>query len=201
MRPSQPVRHLTFLRKARRCSTSRRAAVGFALAGIATLRTPRSCSSSFDRSLAVAAIGGHRPWCPAGAVGDPLDRRRELRGVGRVADLDVVIEDDTVVVVDELRLVAELDRLAEAALADRAGVGVVQADQPGGRCRASPRPAGYGSGPRPAELAARSCPGRRTPPEPTFTRRLARRQRPLARYAPRRRPPARRSRRSRPARR
>jgi hypothetical protein len=42
-----------------------------------------------------------------------------------------VVEDDAVVVVRDLGLVAELDRLAESALADRAGVRVVQADPPG----------------------------------------------------------------------
>ena len=52
------------------------------------------------------------------------------RRVGRVALLDVVVDDDAVFVVDELRLVAELDRLAEAALDDRTGIGVVQRHHP-----------------------------------------------------------------------
>ena len=51
--------------------------------------------------------------------------------VGRVAELDLVVEHDPVGVVGDLGLVAELDRLAEPALEDRAGIGVVQADQPG----------------------------------------------------------------------
>lgn len=36
------------------------------------------------------------------AAGDPFNRRRELRGVGRVPELDSVVEDDAVLVVHEL---------------------------------------------------------------------------------------------------
>ena len=88
---------------------------------------------AFDRCLAVAAVGGDRAWRAPGAAGDPFDRRGQLRGVGRVPDLDVVVEDDAVGVVDDLGFVAELDRLAEASFADRAGIDIVQADQPAGR--------------------------------------------------------------------
>ena len=70
---------------------------------------------------------GRRP----GAADDPPDRGGELRGVGGVAALDGVVEHDAVVVVDDLGLVAELDRPAEPALGDRAGIAVVQADPPG----------------------------------------------------------------------
>ena len=42
-----------------------------------------------------------------------------------------VIEDQPVGVVDDLCLVAELDRFAEPALADRSGVGFVQRHEPG----------------------------------------------------------------------
>jgi hypothetical protein len=42
-----------------------------------------------------------------------------------------VVDHDPVLVVDDLGFVAELDRLAEAALADGTGVGVVQRHQPG----------------------------------------------------------------------
>jgi hypothetical protein len=42
-----------------------------------------------------------------------LDRRRQLRCVYRVSDLDRVVEDDTIGVVDDLRLLAELDGLAQ----------------------------------------------------------------------------------------
>ncbi len=41
-----------------------------------------------------------------------------------------MVEDDPVRVVDDLGLVAELDRLAEPPFGDRSGVRVVQADQP-----------------------------------------------------------------------
>jgi hypothetical protein len=67
--------------------------------------------------------------CAPGAAGDPLDRWGELGCVGGVTDLDSVIEDDVVGVVEDLGVVTELDRLAEPALADRAGIGVVQADR------------------------------------------------------------------------
>jgi hypothetical protein len=56
----------------------------------------------------------------------------QQRRVGWVADHDGVVEHDPVGVVDDLGLVAELDRPAQPALADRPGVGVVQADQPAG---------------------------------------------------------------------
>ena len=74
-----------------------------------------------DAGFAVAAVGGDRAWGPAGAAADPFDRGRELRGVGRVALLDGVVQDDAVGVVDDLGFVAELDGFAEAALDDRVG--------------------------------------------------------------------------------
>jgi hypothetical protein len=40
----------------------------------------------------------------AAAVGDPFDRGCQLRGVGRVALFDGVVEHDAVGVVDDLRL-------------------------------------------------------------------------------------------------
>ena len=83
--------------------------------------------------LAVATVGGCLLRDAAEAFADAPDRWGELFGVGRVAGLDVVIEHEPVFVVDDLGLVAELDGLAEPALLDRPGVGVVQADQPGGR--------------------------------------------------------------------
>lgn len=82
--------------------------------------------------LAVAAIGGHRPGNPARPGRDPLDRRGQQRRIQWVANLDLLIEHDPVRVVGHLRLVAELDRLADTTFDDRAGVGVVQADQPAG---------------------------------------------------------------------
>ncbi len=75
---------------------------------------------AFHRCLAIPTVGSDRAWRAPGAVSDPFDRGRQLRCVSGVSDLDGVVEDDPVGVVDDLRLVAELDR---------------------------PRPAGCGSGP------------------------------------------------------
>jgi hypothetical protein len=55
-----------------------------------------------------------------------------LWGVGRVTGFDGVVEHDAVIVVHDLGLVAELDRLAEPALCDWPGVAIVQADPPRG---------------------------------------------------------------------
>jgi hypothetical protein len=63
---------------------------------------------------------------PSGAPDDPLDRRGELWRVGRVAAFDGVVEYDPIIVVDQLALVAELDRAAQSAPGDRAAVAVVQ---------------------------------------------------------------------------
>ena len=49
-----------------------------------------------------------------------------------------MIQDDPVVVVDNLSLVTELDRLTQPALGDRPGLRVVQADHPGGTVRGDP---------------------------------------------------------------
>jgi Group II intron, maturase-specific domain len=83
-----------------------------------------------DAGLAVAAVGGDRPRWLAGAGGNPGDRRCQLGCIRRGADLDGVVQDDAVGVVHHLGLVAELHRLAQPALTDRPGVGIVQADQP-----------------------------------------------------------------------
>jgi hypothetical protein len=61
----------------------------------------------------------------------PLHGLGQLRGVGGVPRFHVVVHDDTVVVVHDLRFAAELDRFPEPALGDRPGIGVVQADPPG----------------------------------------------------------------------
>jgi hypothetical protein len=78
-----------------------------------------------DLVFAVAAVGGDRAVWAAGAPGDPLQGGSELGRVGGVASLHGVVQHDTVVVVGQLGLVAELDRLAEPALGDR----------PSGSCR------------------------------------------------------------------
>jgi hypothetical protein len=52
---------------------------------------------------------------------DAFDGRRETWGVDRVAVLEIVVEHDAVLVVDQLRLITELDRLAEATFGDGGG--------------------------------------------------------------------------------
>ena len=57
-----------------------------------------------------------------------------------------MVEDDPVGVVDDLGFVAELDGLAQASFADRAGIDIVQADQPAGRFGHHPGQAATGLG-------------------------------------------------------
>ena len=92
----------------------------------------------FDRCPAVAAVGGHCAWWASGAAGDPLDRWYQLGFVGGVSDHHGVIEDDSVNIVDDLCLVAELDGLAQPSLANRARIGIMQADHSTGRLRHHP---------------------------------------------------------------
>jgi len=86
-----------------------------------------------DFGLAAATVGGHGAGRLAGAFLDPVDGGGELRSVGRVAFLNRVVEHHSVFIVDDLGFEAELYGFAEATLNDRARVGVVQADDPGGR--------------------------------------------------------------------
>jgi hypothetical protein len=136
----------------------------FALAGDHHVPHAEVVQRIVDALLTVATIGSGGPGLAAGALDDPLDGRCELRRVGRVALLQVVVQDDAVLVVDDLRLVTELDRLAELAFGDRTGVRVVQAD-PAGRPRPGwCRPPAAGSGPPPggsppAARSGRSRPG------------------------------------------
>lgn len=78
-----------------------------------------------DVGFAVTTIRGDCAWNAPGALCDALDRRNQHRRVCRVASLDVLVEDHAVFVVDQLRLVTELDGLAEPALRDRAGIGIM----------------------------------------------------------------------------
>ena len=103
----------------------------FAFAGDDDMTHAELVQVVFDALLAVATVGGDGPRPPAGPADDPPDGGGELRGVGWVAPGQRVVEHDPVVVVEDLSLVAELDRLAEAAFRDGAGVAVVQADPPG----------------------------------------------------------------------
>ena len=92
---------------------------------------PEVCQVVIDAGFAVAAVGGHCPWCLPGAFLHPFHGGLQAGCVGGVAGLDVVIEDDPVGVVADLGFGSELDRLAKSAFRDRAGVGVVQADSAG----------------------------------------------------------------------
>jgi len=105
---------------------------GFAFAGYHDRAHPKIVQIVLDAFLTVAAVGGDGAWRAPGSLPDPPDRRRQLRGIGRVAHLDGVVEHDPVVVIGDLGLVAELDRLAQTALGDRARIAVVQADPPSG---------------------------------------------------------------------
>src|SRR3954447_23077119 len=105
---------------------------GFAFAGYHDRAHAEVVQGVIDAFLAVAAVGGDGSWRAPGSLLDPRDRRRQLRRVSRVARFDGVIDDDAVVVVGDLGLVAEFDRFTEAALGDRARIAVVQADPPSG---------------------------------------------------------------------
>jgi hypothetical protein len=91
-----------------------------------------------DFLLAVAAVGGDGAGAPAAAADHPLDRGGQLWRVGGVALVQAVIEHDTIVVVDDLALVAELNRFAKSAFGDRPGVAVMQAHPPGRPVRSYP---------------------------------------------------------------
>ncbi len=100
---------------------------GFAFAGDDDGAHPHFVQRVADFLFPVPAIGGDGAGIAAGSLDHPLDRWGQLRGVGRVALLQVVIEHDAVVVVHDLRFVAELDRLAELAFGDRPGIGLILA--------------------------------------------------------------------------
>src|SRR5690349_6052687 len=84
-----------------------------------------------NAGVAVTAVGSDGAWRPIRAVADWLDGRGQAGRVGRVAERHVVVEHDAVLVVRDLRLVAELDWFAEPALTDRPRVWVVQTHSPG----------------------------------------------------------------------
>ena len=69
-----------------------------------------------DAGLAVAAVGGDDAGFAAGASDHPFDSGFQPGPVGRIARPHVVVQHDPLVVVDELGLVAELDRLPESTL-------------------------------------------------------------------------------------
>jgi hypothetical protein len=137
-RPSLPVLHFQGSAERRSVFGGPAGRAGSALAGDDYVPNPEVVQGVLDAGLAVAAVGGHDPRPAPGAADDPLNCGGQSWRVGRVAGPDGVVEHDAVVVVDDLRLVAELHRLAEAALGDRAGIGVVQADQPPRPVRSDP---------------------------------------------------------------
>ena len=92
----------------------------------------------FHGGLPVPTVRGDGVWCATGPGCDPPDGRGQLCCIGRVSDMELVIDDDAVVVVDDLPLVAELDGFTEAALGDRARIAVMQTDHPGGSVRGDP---------------------------------------------------------------
>ena len=85
---------------------------GSALAGDHHVPHTQVVEGVVDLLFPVSAVGGDRAGWPAGAPGDPFNGGCELGRVGRVALLDGVVENDAVVVVDQLGLVAELDGFA-----------------------------------------------------------------------------------------
>src|ERR1700728_1816228 len=86
----------------------------------------------FDCGFSIATVGRHRLGHAPSTLGGASDRGCEHRGVGRIADLDVVVEDHPVLVVEHLGLVAKLNGFAEAALSNRTSIGIVERDETGG---------------------------------------------------------------------
>jgi len=106
----------------------------FALTGNDNVPDPEVVQGLINACLAVATVGSDGPGFASGTGNDTFDGRSQLGRVGRVALMQGVVEHDPVVVVDDLRLVTELDRLAKLALGNGPGVAVVQA-HPAGRPR------------------------------------------------------------------
>ncbi len=111
----------------------------FALAGDHHVADSEALEGIVDPLLPVATVCGDvRGGRPVRSlIRSPAEL--ELGRVGGIARLDVVVENHSVLVVGDLVLVAELDRLAEPALGDRTGVRIVQADPPGGAVGGQPR--------------------------------------------------------------
>jgi len=72
---------------------------GSGLAGNRDRAYARGVQVTFDRGLAVAAVGGDRAGHLAGPAADAFDGGCQLRAVGGGAALDGVVHDDAVVVV------------------------------------------------------------------------------------------------------
>ena len=85
-------------REGARFSIWRRVAVGFPLVGNTTQRDSSGTQGVFNGGLAVAAVGSDRPRRSADAGSDPFDGGDEHGGIGRVAGLHGVVDDDPVIV-------------------------------------------------------------------------------------------------------
>ena len=117
MRPSQPVRHFTCLPERSLSFLGLPGLAGSALAGNDDVSDAEIVQVIVDAGFAVAAVGGHRSRLSSRCGAMTRSTAGFSRGrIGRVAGLDVVVEDDAVVVVDHLGFVAELDRFPEPAL-------------------------------------------------------------------------------------
>jgi hypothetical protein len=62
--------------------------------------------------VSISTIRGHRLWYTVGPSGDAPDGRDEHGRIVRVAHLDVVVDHDTVFVVDDLGLLCRVPRNA-----------------------------------------------------------------------------------------
>jgi hypothetical protein len=77
-----------------------------------------------DALLAVTTVSGNGAGYSAGAGDDPLNRRDQLRSVGRVAPQQAVVDHYAVAVVDDLGLIAELDRYRNFTNIIRRSIGI-----------------------------------------------------------------------------
>jgi hypothetical protein len=96
---------------------------GFAFSRYGNGFHAEGCQLFLDGGLAVAAVRGDRPGWFANPAGDALHRGYQLRAIGRVAFLEVVVEHDAVFVIHDLGFVAEFDRFTKAAFGDRGASG------------------------------------------------------------------------------
>jgi len=113
------------------------------LAGLALARDddgsdPEVVQVVLDAGLAVAAVSGDRARPPPRAGDHPRHGGGQLRRIRRIALVEGVVQDHSIDVVDDLGLVAELDRATQPLLGDRSGVGIVQAHPPGGAVGSDP---------------------------------------------------------------
>ncbi len=116
IRPSEPVRHLIELAKARRELDLLTLGAGPAPSRDGDVLDTHGLELGLHLRFAIAAIGGDRLGHLAEELRDPGDGRSEHGGIGRVALLHHMVEDDALDVVGDLRLVSELDGTPESSL-------------------------------------------------------------------------------------